>query len=37
MHRGAVDDARNLKPEIPAQGADDIAIRHELELELVLQ
>lgn len=37
VHRGAVDEARRVKPEIPEQGADDIAIRHELELELVLQ
>ena len=37
VHRGAVDDARSAKPEIPETGNDDIAIRHELELELVLQ
>lgn len=37
VHRGAVDEARAVKPEIPARSDDDIAIRHELELELVLQ
>lgn len=37
VHRGAVDDARTVKPEIPDKGNDDIAIRHELELELLLQ
>jgi GNAT superfamily N-acetyltransferase len=37
VHRDAVDAARSAKPEIPEKGNDDIAIRHELELELVLQ
>ena len=36
VHRNAVDDAREIKPEIPARGNDDIPIRHELELELPL-
>jgi N-acetylglutamate synthase-like GNAT family acetyltransferase len=36
VHRNAVDDARRLKPEIPARGNDDIPILHELELELPL-
>jgi ribosomal protein S18 acetylase RimI-like enzyme len=36
VHRGAVDDARRLKPQIPENGFDGIPIRHELELELVL-
>ncbi|HEY3088521.1 MAG TPA: GNAT family N-acetyltransferase [Jatrophihabitantaceae bacterium] len=36
VHRDAIDDARRLKPEIPARGNDDIPIRHELELELLL-
>jgi ribosomal protein S18 acetylase RimI-like enzyme len=36
LHRGAVDEARRLKPEIPAVGLDGIALRHELELELPL-
>ena len=36
VHRGAVDESRRLKPEIPQTGDDDIPIKHELELELVL-
>ena len=36
LHRGAVDEARRLKPEIPHVGLDGIALRHELELELRL-
>jgi GNAT superfamily N-acetyltransferase len=36
VHRDAIDDARRLKPEIPSRGDDDIPIRHELELELLL-
>lgn len=36
LHRGAVDEARRLKPEIPHVGLDGIALRHELELELPL-
>jgi GNAT superfamily N-acetyltransferase len=36
VHRGAVDEARRIKPEIPERGNDDIPIRHELELELPL-
>jgi ribosomal protein S18 acetylase RimI-like enzyme len=36
LHRGAVDEARALKPEIPATGLDGIPIRDELEFELVL-
>jgi GNAT superfamily N-acetyltransferase len=36
VHRDAIEDARRLKPEIPARGNDDIPIRHELELELLL-
>ncbi len=34
LHRGAVTDARAIKPQIPLLGDDDIEIRHELELEL---
>lgn len=34
LHRGAVDEARRLKPEIPLLGSDGIPLRHELELEL---
>ena len=37
VHRGAVTSAREIKPEIPERGADEIAIRHELELELPFQ
>jgi ribosomal protein S18 acetylase RimI-like enzyme len=36
LHRGAVDGARRLKPEIPQVGLDGIPLRHELELELLL-
>ena len=36
LHRGAVDEARRLKPEISHVGLDGIALRHELELELSL-
>ncbi|GAA3135932.1 GNAT family N-acetyltransferase [Nonomuraea salmonea] len=35
LHRNAVDRARDLKPDIPAE-SDGIPIRHELELELLL-
>jgi GNAT superfamily N-acetyltransferase len=33
VHRGAVDDSRRLKPEIPATGAYGIPMRDEIELE----
>lgn len=36
VHVGAVDEARRLKPEIPAVGLDGIALHDELELELAL-
>ena len=36
LHRGAVAESRQLKPEIPAEGTDGIPIRDELELELPL-
>ena len=36
LHRGAVDAARLLKPEISRIGLDGIPLRHELELELPL-
>jgi RimJ/RimL family protein N-acetyltransferase len=36
LRRFAVDQARRVKPEIPARGHDDIPIRHELVLELRL-
>lgn len=31
LHLDAVDEARKIKPQIPATGADGIAIRHEIE------
>ncbi|MGD8245715.1 MAG: hypothetical protein PVG25_02965 [Anaerolineae bacterium] len=36
VHPGAVDQARTLKPEIPAIGHSGIPIRDEIELELPL-
>jgi ribosomal protein S18 acetylase RimI-like enzyme len=36
LHRNAVTASRRLKPAIPEVGQDDIPIRHELELELLL-
>jgi ribosomal protein S18 acetylase RimI-like enzyme len=37
VHRNAVDEARrDLKPEIPLLGLDDIPIRDEIELEMLL-
>ena len=33
VHRGAVDDSRRLKPEIPVTGAYGIPLRDEIELE----
>ncbi|MFH1144711.1 MAG: GNAT family N-acetyltransferase [Candidatus Eisenbacteria bacterium] len=36
VHRGAVDRSRRLKPEIPAVGLDGIALRDEIELEILL-
>lgn len=36
VHRGAIDHARTLKPEIPLTSQDDIPIRHEVELEKIL-
>ena len=36
VHRGAIGESRRLKPQIPQTGDDDIPIKHELELELVL-
>lgn len=35
-HRDGVTQARALKPELPARGAHDIPIRHEIELEYPL-
>ncbi|HLW95199.1 MAG TPA: GNAT family N-acetyltransferase [Solirubrobacteraceae bacterium] len=36
VHRGAADAARAIKPEIPLEGEDGIAIHDEIELELAL-
>lgn len=36
VHRNALDDSRNLKPEIPQIGLYDIPLRDEIELELPL-
>ena len=36
FHRGAVNEARALKPEMPDTGLDGIPIRHEIELEYLL-
>ena len=36
-HRGAVDQARKLKPEIPIIGNDGIPLRDEIELEMILE
>ena len=37
LHRGAVAEARALKPEIPVAGLDGIPLRHEIELEMDLR
>jgi len=37
VNRGAVDEARKLKPTIPAIGMNNIPIRDEIELEIVLK
>jgi len=36
VHRGAVNGSRKLKPSIPLTGFDDIPLRDEIELELLL-
>lgn len=36
LHRNAVNEGRELKPEIPDVGMDGIRIRHEIELEYAL-
>ncbi|MFT3891870.1 MAG: GNAT family N-acetyltransferase [Anaerolineales bacterium] len=36
IHRGAVDEARKIKPSIPTIGAHGIPMRDEIELEMVL-
>ena len=36
LYRNAVDVSRKLKPQIPLIGMDNITIKHEIELELIL-
>lgn len=36
LHRNAIEKSRQLKPEIPLRGQNDIPIRDELELEIIL-
>ena len=36
VHRNAIEKSRELKPEIPLTGNDDIPLRDEIELEIVL-
>ncbi len=36
VHRNAIEKSRRLKPEIPLTGNDDIPIRDEIELEMLL-
>jgi ribosomal protein S18 acetylase RimI-like enzyme len=36
LHRDGVTESRALKPSIPLTGYDDVALRHELEFELLL-
>jgi hypothetical protein len=36
LFRGALEVSRKLKPEIPLIGENNIPLRHEIELELVL-
>jgi len=37
LHRNAIEESRKLKPEIPARGFDNIALRDEIEFEMVLR
>ncbi len=37
LHRGAVNESRKFKPEIPLLGMDGIPIRDEIELEMALE
>jgi len=37
VHRGAIDEARRVKPSIPATGEYGIPVRDEIELELQLR
>ena len=36
LHRGAIDESRKLKPEMPDVGIDGIPLRDEIELEWLL-
>jgi len=36
IHRGAVNESRKIKPSIPLTGFDDIPLRDEIELEMIL-
>ena len=36
IHRNALEQAREIKPEIPLTGMDGIPLRHEIELELLI-
>ncbi len=36
IHRNALEQARKIKPEIPLTGMDGIPLRHEIELELLV-
>ena len=36
VHRGAVNESRRIKPSIPLIGNDDIPLRDEIELEMIL-
>lgn len=36
LHRNAIEESRKLKPEIPERGFDNIAIRDEIEFEMML-
>ena len=37
LYRGAVEEARKLKPSIPLLGNDGIPLRHEIEFEMLLE
>lgn len=36
LYRNAMDISRQLKPEIPLIGEDDIPLKHEIEFEMLL-
>ena len=37
LYRNALDQARKIKPEIPLTGIDGIPLKHEMELEMILE